>query len=427
MDVYEIIRLFLIGFLLLLSAGFSSSETALFSIDRVILSSLYKINPKVASSIEKLRNDPRSLLTTVLVGNELVNTSVAVLVSGAVYSFMKDKVSLAAIGGISVGIGTFILLVAGEITPKAIAIRYPAKVSAMVLPLIATAEKILFPVLWVIRGPVEKLLDRLIGKGTPKTAKEIDEAVFKSMVAAGEREGVIEETEREMIHKIFAFDDLVVSDVMTPRTEIFMLPVDITYEEAVKQISEKKFSRVPVYKDDEDNIIGILYAKALLKYHLSHKDVPSGIEEFLVEPLFVPAGKKVVDLFREFRAKRIQMAVVVDEYGGVLGIVTMEDLLEELFGEIRDEYDQREVTFKKLSDGVYVFSGRESFDDFCRVLKIDKPVISAKTVNGLFMSLLGHLPKEGEEVELQGWILKAEEVRGTRIYRIRAERKRGGD
>lgn len=424
MQEFLLINFLLIAILLILSAAFSSSETALFSLDKVLLSRLKKKKARQAESISSLLNNPRALLSTILIGNELVNTSIAVLFSTLLYKLLRDKLSLTQLSLISVFCGSFVLLVVGEITPKAIALRNPQKVALLVTPLIKFTSFLVYPFIWFVRNPLDRLLNFIIGRSNADSEK-IDEAVFKSIVEAGRKEGIIEQSEKEMINRIFAFDDLVVSDVMTPRTEIFMLPVSFSYQQLVNEIKEKKFSRVPIFRDTADQIVGIIYAKDLLKKELEGEASNKFPGKLLNEALFIPPGKKVVDLFRQFKALRQHMAIVVDEYGGLQGLVTMEDLLEELFGEIRDEYDQHEIVSREISADKFHFSGRESLVNFCQLLNVGKPNISGRTVNGLFLALLGHLPQEGAKVSYSGWQLTALKVSGRRISLIEAAKLEG--
>lgn len=297
------------------------------------------------------------------------------------------------------------------------------------------------PELWaLVLAPVASFLDQLFspitalyikfqgaGAQTQRNLGSVTEDELKTWVEVGQPEGGLEADERKMIYSIFQFGDTLCREIMVPRIEVLALDVNTPLNTAINQLVESGHSRAPVYQDVIDNVVGLLYAKDLLKLHVSPSDKKT-IRKFLRPAYFVPESKKVDELLAEMQAKGIHLAVVVDEYGGMAGLVTLEDIVEEIVGEIRDEYDQsEELLAEKITDDEFVFRGRVSLDDFNDALGTELETDQTDTLGGYFYSQVGRVPIPGDELFFDGWQLTVEEVHGRKVGRIRALKKEKPD
>lgn len=277
----------------------------------------------------------------------------------------------------------------------------------------------------VLFSPITKTFVWLQGTNhqTQRSLGSVTEDELKTWVEMGEPEGDLEPDERKMIYSIFQFGDTLCREIMVPRMEVLALEVKTPLNQAINALIESGYSRVPVYDDEIDNVVGMLYAKDLLKIH-GNTNEKGSIKKFLRKVYFVPESKKVDELLAEMQANGIHIAVVVDEYGGMAGLVTLEDIVEEIVGEIRDEYDQgEELLVQKLSDDEVLFKGRVSLDDFNDAIDTHLDPDMTDTLGGFFYSELGRVPAEGDRLDVEGWILTVEEVRGRRVGRIRAQKQ----
>lgn len=328
-----------LGFLLifLLLGGlifFTSSEASLFALGRVGLQKLKDEDHPRYPLLKRLLSRPRRLIISLLIGNEAINVAVSSLTSALFIGIWGDAAKWAAIPAV-----VLLILLFGEVVPKTLALRHPERIAPRVAGPVERFLALVSPLHWLIRKVVDGVFT-LAGVKPEPLAAPLTEADFKRLVETGQREGELEETERELIHRVFRLGDLTVRNIMTPGHTVFTLPVATRLDEAVEVLKGRRFSRVPVYRRNPEEIIGVLYAKDLLKAKGRGKRVEErGLAPFLRRAHFVPLTKKLDDLLREFQRRRIHLAVVVDEYGRMAGIVTLEDLLEELFGEIYDELD----------------------------------------------------------------------------------------
>jgi putative hemolysin len=397
-----------------LSALFSGSETAITALSKARLRKLKEDRVKGAETLERLLANTPRLLSTIILGNTLVN-----IIAASVATEVAIRVYGSYGVGIASGLTTLAILIFGEITPKTYAVRRPEKVALATFRLVAAFSYVLYPiskVLLVIANGILRLLGQeAIKQGPFMTADEI-----KTVVAIGEEEGVLEEEERKMIHSILEFGDTIVKEVMVPRTDMVAIEADRTVEEALGIARKHGYSRIPVYEGSLDNVIGILYVKDLLNFFDRGKlDVL--VKDVAREPFFVPETKRVDELLREFQVNKTHMAIVVDEYGGTAGLVTLEDLLEEIVGEIFDEYDfEEEKRIEEVAPGEWLFDGRVDIDGVEELLGIGFEEEEAETIGGAITSLLGHVPMEGEEVEFGGYRFAVEKVAGRRVKLIRA-------
>jgi putative hemolysin len=410
-----LVRLLLIGILLVCSAFFSGSEAALFSLNTVQVERLRERGGVVGRLIASLLQRPTNLIITFLVGNEIVNVALSVAATSfalLLYGQGGEYVAIVAT--------TMILLLFGEVTPKSLAVRYPERISRLVAWPIQTFSLAITPLRWGLR----KLVDGVLGAHAERPISLITATEFKTLVEISEDEGIIDQDERNLIQRVFEFGGHRVSQIMTPRTDIFALEVSEPLAAALPKIKDNRFSRIPVYEGTIDQIVGILYAKDLLPYS-RHPELEVKLRDLLHAVFFVPESKQIDELLREFQRNKVHMAIVVDEYGGVSGLVTMEDALEELVGEIVDEFDTEEVLCRQIDAQTYVVSARLPMDEFNASLGVSIPREDADTIGGHVFHLFGKLPKRGESVSAHGLTFTVEHIKGTRILEIRVRREGG--
>ena len=342
-----------------------------------------------------------------------------VQVGSAIATDLALLIDLPLAAAIATGVMTFIIFIFSEMAPKTYATNHPERVAMAVTPAVSRLSKIFYPMvrvlIWISNGVI-----RLFGGKTIKEGPFVTEGDIKALVSAAEEQDVIEEEEKKLIHSIFEFGDTLVREVMVPRTDMVMLEEDATLEEALDIIMHSGLSRIPVYRKDFDHIIGVLYAKDLLPY-LKRGESDVKPREFLREAYFIPETKRVSELLNELRTLIIHMAIVMDEYGGTSGLVTIEDLLEEIVGEIFDEYDSAMELYESLGDGRYSFDARISIDDLNELLGTEMPAHEWDTLGGLMYNLMGKIPKQGETIDFEGVRLTAKKVIGRRIYIVLLE------
>ncbi len=425
-------KLALLFFLLGLSGFFSGSEAALFSLNRIERRRIGAQDERPSARwIRDLLREPRNLLATILVGNEFVNVSASVLAASLTDDLLKNAALAWLADGVLVKtllsslLFAPLLMVLGEITPKTLAMWDARRFAGFVALPLKTFYGIVGPVRWVLKGAADGMVRMLLGEPL-RTEPPVTEEEFRALVDLSREGGSLRESEREIIHNIFDFGETRVEEVMTPRTDVFCIPVTQPLHEIVRAIGQRHHSRIPVYDQDKDDVVGILYAKDLLRLWLDLRLRESfDLRKLLRKPYFVPRTKRANDLFREFRASRIHMAIVVDEYGGVAGLVTMEDLLESLFGEIQDEYDAETCDVRPLDGGGMIVSARMPIADFNRRFGAALPDEEYDTLGGLVFDLFGRLPEPGAEVAFQGWTFAVEKIRGTRILELRVREQKG--
>lgn len=313
-------------------------------------------------------------------------------------------------------LGTAVSIWLGEFLVERRVRREPEAWALRLTPLVRFISVLLSPLL-----VIPLALSRR-GNGEEEQLVTITEDELKSLVDASQREGLLEQDEREMILSIFQFGDTLAREIMVPRIDMFSLEVNTPLEEAAKAVLASGYSRVPVYKDNIDNIIGLLYTKDMLKVWQEGSKFKS-LRELLRAANFIPESKKVDELLAEMQAERIHIAIVADEYGGVAGLVTLEDIVEEIVGEIRDEYDQsEEALYQKISDNEYLLHGRLDMDDFNELLGLSLSTEEADTIGGYIYSQMGRVPRAGESLQNGDLLLTVEQISGRRIRRIRAVR-----
>jgi len=397
---------------ILLSAFFSSSEVALISITRARVRTLVNDKRSGAVALAALKENPDHFLITILIGNTIVNIAAASIATA---------IAINTFGSIGVGIATFIvvivLLIFGEIGPKIYATRAPDTFPRAVAPVILFLSRILSPVIWV----VERVSPSL-GVGKDSSEPAVTEEEIKEWIDVGKEEGTIEQDEKDMLYSVLEFGDTTAREIMTPRVDVTIMEDTTDISEAIRIFNETGFSRIPVYHDQIDNITGVLNVKDIFSVMISRRKDLS-IKEIMYDPTFVPETKKIDDLLKELQVHRVQIAIVIDEYSSFVGIVTVEDILEELVGDIRDEYDREEPEVQKIAEGVYILDAQMWVEDANEELGIGLPVDeSYETVGGLLIDGLGHIPQHpGEKVEIgDGKItLVVVQMHGRRIVKIK--------
>jgi CBS domain containing-hemolysin-like protein len=403
---------------LVLSGFFSSSETALFSISRIKAFHVAKDGSKTGELIVKMKQDPHTLLTTILIGNNLVNIGGSALATSLAISYFKSNAV-----GIATGVMTLMILVFGEIFPKAFATQYNVLVARVVIIPLFWLSRLFWPLILILN-----FIPRLYGSVNP-AYHTVTEDELMTMVEVVEEEGEIKEAEKEYITNIFEFDDTSCCEIMTPRADMFV--VDAMEELDIPAILSTGYSRIPVIEDSIDNVIGVLHIKDLFASYqtltASDEQITSlDIKAIMKKPYFIPESKKLDSLLQEFKAKKSHMAIVVDEHGGVAGLVTLEDVVEEIFGEIIDETDRMVPDIVRLKDNKWLVAGRINVEDLNKEIDINIPEsVSYDTFSGFFLEQIDRIPQPGESVIIDRWTATVKEMDGNRIQSF-IVKKEGG-
>jgi CBS domain containing-hemolysin-like protein len=409
MDSLVLLELIGLGLLLLCSALLTGAEAAYFSLGRARLKELAAEQGR--DLLAPLLRQPHELLVTLLVGITLVNIAASALAAS-----VAEKIFGAS--GLAIAIGGMILLITvfGEVLPMTLAVERPLRFSAWANRPVAWLSSLLTPVRLALGG-FTALTVRLVGSERRPGEPEISEEELRTLVDVGAREGVVDRTEREMIHRVFELEDTLVREVMVPRPDMFCLDVTTPPGDLLALLREHLHSRVPVFEESVDQIIGVLYTKELLP-HL--RGLPAGFDlrAHLHPPYFVPESKRADALLREFQAKKLHLAVVVDEYGGTAGLVTLEDILEELVGEIRDEFDEEERLIQRVGPASFRVSGKLPIDDLNAATGLQVPKESFDTVGGWVLDLFGRVPHRGEKQAREDVVVAVEKVERTRVVEV---------
>jgi putative hemolysin len=406
------VEILLFAICILLSAFFSSSEVALISITRAKVRTLVNEGRPGSNAVASLKESPEHLLITILIGNNIVNIAAASIATAIAIQMFGD------IGvGIATGFVVIILLVFGEIGPKIYAARASDSFALTVAPVILFLSRILTPLIWLVERVSPKF-----GIGKETTEPSVTEEEIKEWIDVGKEDGTLEQGEQDMLYSVLEFADTTAREIMTPRVDVIAMEDTVSFEDAIRIFNETGFSRIPVYHDQIDNITGILNVKDVFSAMVSHRK-DSTIKEVMYDPMFVPETKKIDDLLKELQVHRVQMAIVIDEYSSFVGIVTVEDILEEIVGDIMDEYDKEEPEVQNISEGVFVVDAQMWVEDINERMEIDLPVDeSYETIGGLIIDRLGHIPLHpGEKAEINdGRItLVVMQMHGRRIVKVK--------
>ena len=411
MDTSDIVQIISLIILLLLSAFFSSAETALTTVNKIRMRTLSESGNKKADRVLRVTEDSGKMLSAILIGNNIVNLSAS---SIATSFAIKHLGSVGA--GIATGVLTFLVLIFGEVTPKTKATIHADKMSLSYAIIIEFLMKIFTPIIFIINKLSMGVLFLL--RVDPNAKDELmTEEELRTIVDVSQETGVIEDEERDMIHNLFDFGDSEAKEIMVPRIDMTFVASDATYDEIIRIFREDKFTRLPVYEDSTDNIIGIINMKDLLLC----EDIESfSIKDIIREPFFTYEHKNTADLFIEMRKNSISLAIVLDEYGATAGLITLEDLLEEIVGEIRDEYDTDEVdAITQLSDREFMVLGSTSLDDVSDALDMEFSSENYDTISGYCLDHLDHLPEKNEIILTDNDVLlRIDKVDKNRIERV---------
>ncbi|MEG6616764.1 hemolysin family protein [Peptococcaceae bacterium 1198_IL3148] len=417
--------------LIMLNAFFAASEMALVSVNDNKIKHLAEEGNKKAKTLDNLIGEPSKFLATIQIGITLAGFLASAFAAGSFAGQLADfiyqlgvPISKGLLNNIAVIIVTLILsyftLVLGELVPKRLAMQRAEAIAFLVA----------HPLSWLslITSPVVKLLTfstnlvvRLFGVDPNADSEEVTEEEIRMMVDVGKERGAIQEAEKVMINNIFEFDNKMVVDIMTHRTEITAIPIHHSLKQVASIMSNGRYTRVPVYEDNIDNIIGTLNVKELIRFMEACDETTFDLKKLIRKPYFVLTLQNIDDVFREMQKKKMHMAIVIDEYGGTAGIVTMEDLLEEIVGNIFDEYDVDEKEIEQLDDNTFLMSGIVSLYEVKEFLGVALPVEDYETLSGFLISQLGHIPAVGEQPELEynGLVFKVQEVNRKRIVKVK--------
>jgi len=426
MDSYWV-ELVLIAVLILANGFFAASEYALISARKSKIAQLAQKGSSAAKLVKKLQASPDGFVAAIQVGITLVGT-LASVVGGATLvrvlnnflkstniSYLSKFSGSISIAVVVVGIA-FLTLVIGELVPKRLGLQHATKIS------LAVAKPIeIF--MWLAFIPVRiltfsnRLVLRLLGQHNRSTGGHITEDEIVHIIAEGKKAGDFSQEEQDLVQSIFEFTETTVHKVMTPRTDISAVNVDWPTEQALEFITLEGFSRYPVFRDSIDNIIGLIYTRDIINIFQSKNVVI--LNDILRTPFFVPDSKSISELMRDFQRLQIHMAIVLDEFGGTAGVVTLEDIIEEIVGEIQDEYDVEETEYKMLPDGSMIVSSRMDVDDFNKIMGTNLPEDLADTIGGFIYTHLGDIPKKNQEIDYEGVVFKVIEKTGHRIEKIK--------
>ncbi len=419
-DFMHSINLVALVILLIFSALISGSEVALFSLTSTDIKDEENAS-KNLRIVEKLLDNPKKLLATILVANNFINIAIVLLFDslGKVYFKDLDYVWFGWINVrflVEVGVAAFLILLFGEILPKIYASRNRVKFAKFMARPLAILDWLISPVSLPMRRITVGIHNRL---GKQKSNLSVDQ-LSQALELTSDKDTTVEE--KKILEGIVSFGNTDTKQVMRPRMDVFALNRDASYEEILPEIREKGYSRIPVYEDSIDKVVGILYIKDLLPYvNRTSLDWTN----LMRAPYFVPENKKLDDLLNDFKDKKNHLAIVVDEYGGTSGLISLEDIIEEIVGDISDEFDDEDLIFSKLDDNNYVFEGRTSLKDFYKVLKLEDNGVfedkkgDAETIAGLLLEISGNFPKRGETISVENYLFKIESLDNKRIKQVK--------
>lgn len=410
--IMEMIALIL---LLFLSAFFSSAETALTIVNKHRMRALAEEGNRNAARVLKLVENPSKMLSAILIGNNIVNISASALATSVTTQAFGSKFI-----GVSTGILTLLVLLFGEITPKTLATLYSEKISLVYIYIIAPLTAILTPVIWLV-NKLSNAVFFILRIDPDKANDQMTEGELRTIVDVSVEDGVIETEERSMIHNVVDFGDSKAKDVMIPRADMELVSVDADFDEVVKVFEEEHYSRLPVYDDNKDSVIGIVYLKDLFFYQnqSGRQQESFSLRNIMREPFFVYEYQKTSSIMAEMRNRFVSLAIVLDEYATAVGLITIEDLLEEIVGEIRDEFDMYELeAITKVSDNQFEVDASIKLSDLEDNIGVVLESEDYDSLGGYVIELLDHLPTEGETVKKDGITLKVLSMDKNRIDRV---------
>ena len=420
-DASFVSGIILFFFLLLCSALISGSEVAFFSLSRAEIDKELEEKSSSIKIVSDLLQNPQKLLATILVANNFINIGVVIL-----FAYLGDRI-FSAIHPIwlkfiiEVGVVTFLILLFGEILPKVYASRNNVKFSKFMAMPLKVLDKLFSPISMPMQGLTKAINTRLRGQKSNLSVDQLSQALELTSEEDTTRE------EHKILQGIVSFGNTDTKQVMRPRIDLFALDNTSSFSEIIPEIIKKGYSRIPVFEDNVDHVIGILYVKDLLPY-INNKEF--NWTSLLRQPYFVPENKKLDDLMVEFQEKKVHLAVVVDEYGGTSGIVSLEDVIEEIVGDISDEFDDDDLIYSKLDDDNFVFEGKTNLKDFYRIIKLDDEELfenrkgESETIAGFVLEISGSFPRMNSKIKFENYVFKIESIDNKRIKRIKVTIKR---
>ena len=410
MDSSDYIQLLILILLIGLSAFFSSAETALTTVNKIRIRNLAEAGDKSAVTLTKVLEDQGKMLSAILVGNNVVNLTASSMSTTLAMNIWSNKAV-----GIATSVLTLVILVFGEISPKTISTLYSEKISLKYAKIIYLFMTVMTPVIYAVNVLSSGFL-RLVHVDPNRKQEAITEDELRTIVEVSHEEGVIESEEKKIINNVFDFGDSVAKDIMVPRIDMAMVEVGATYDELIDIFREEKYTRMPVYEETTDNVIGIINMKDVL---LIDRNEEFHVRDLLREPLYTYEYKNTAELMVEMRQTSNNMIIVLDEYGATAGMITLEDLLEEIVGEIRDEYDEdEEQELVEVGPGEYVVEGSMKLDDLNDLLDLELESEDYDSIGGLIIGQLDRLPEEGESVVCDGIRLVVDRLDKNRIDRV---------
>ncbi len=430
-----LLRILLLIILVMLNAFFSGAEIALISLNDKLIKKQSEEGNKKAKQLYAFLSEPSKFLATIQIGITLAGFLASAFatesfVDDLVIAVMKTGLPVAEsiIRTVSLIIITIVLsyftLVFGELIPKRVAMQKADIISRIAVGPLTIISRLTSPFVKLLTVSTNFFIKLFGGNPTAADDEWVTEEEIRMMMEVGEEKGVIQDAEKEMIDNVFEFDDKRVSEIMTPRTDIIGIRADSQLKYVIGVMDKEKYTRIPVYKENIDNVVGILHVKDLIQFFQSNEK-EFNLAEIIRSPYFIPESKKIDELFAELKKYKVHLAVVIDEYGGTAGIVTMEDLVEEIVGNIFDEYDIEEKDIEYIDNNTFIFDGSISLDKAKETLNEDFPVDDFDTLGGFIIDLLGRIPEQEETpvVETENIIFKVVKMEGKRIEKIKAAKK----
>lgn len=413
MDSIPYDSIILLGALLILSGYFSASETAITSVNKVRLRNQADNNARAKRSLNMAENFDQSV-STILIGNNIVNIAMAAIATNIATQLYGSNGSTLAI---TTAVITIVVLVFGEILPKSLAKQYAEKYLLLISASLMTVMKLFYPITWLfvqLKVGIKKLL------GADKEEPTVTEEDVIAMVEIGEEEGTFLTQERELLHNAIAFDDIVVKDILTPRPDVVAISEDTSIEEIKDIFIKEQYSRLPLYEGSIDNITGVISHRDFFAQYVQNPNF--SLKEIARIPFFVIGSAKISNLLKELQTSQNHLAIVLDEYGGTAGIISIEDIIEEIVGEIWDEHDENENLVEVIDELKFRMDGRLPVEEFTELLQLEVADSTANTLGGWISDMLGYLPKKGERVECESFVIHIEEVKKHRIQKVVVEK-----
>lgn len=419
MEAEHIIKLIFFILFIGLSAFFSSAETAFTAINRIKLRSLVEQNVEGSQMLARLLKDPKRLLTGILIGNNITNVAASAMATAVLTDlFMSLGIkSFAFAMTLVTAIMTFILLTFGEITPKTMAMKNPSKWALRISSYTYYFYVLLYPLVRLF-NILSVWISKLFNLSSTEVGQLLSEEEIKAIIQIGLEDGILDKEEKDMLHGVFNVSEKVVREIMTPRTDTICIEAQASINDVLKLIKEHGHSRIPVYEEKIDNIVGIIYAKDLLSIKESHKSAIQ-LKSIARPAVFIPDTKNIEELLQQMKASKFHLAIVVDEYGGTAGLVTFEDIIEEIVGEVQDEYDMEESNFVKLDQNNYLIGASMNIHDLENEINETFPDSEEfDTVGGFIIHKAGSLPSKGHKIIFKNMTFIVKEIKKRRILKV---------